>query len=219
VPELALTEQERAELADILAEEVESAKLRTFVEGWFGEPFDLIAPGASAVTAPRAFLDWIVLKGHTRTLVTHLLRDVPKTPKLMIFLARLGGTPGDSPLQALLNFQGPMQDWVVFGAHMQRRGHQICRIEIGGKPIGTGVLVSQDRVLTAFHVIASCVQQAGNRWQAKEDSTYQISIRRVERMTGLRFGQLSKYDGFSNEEVAVGSDISVPLGDWRSIRI
>jgi endonuclease G len=49
--------------------------------------------------------------------------------------------------------------------------------------------------------------------------THQISVRKVERMTGLSFGNLRKYDGFSNEEIAVGNDIELPVSDWRAIRI
>ncbi|MBN8471196.1 DNA/RNA non-specific endonuclease [Corallococcus exiguus] len=49
--------------------------------------------------------------------------------------------------------------------------------------------------------------------------THQVSIHKVERMTGLKFGPLSTYDGFSNEEATVGSEVSMPLSDWRAIRI
>jgi endonuclease G len=75
-------------------------------------------------------------------------------------------------------------------------------------------------------------QRSATAYEIKQDSlianleflygsykTYQVSIRKVERMTGLQFGQLAMYDGFSNEEAAVGSEISIPLTDWRAIRV
>lgn len=160
MPKLALTQAERTELASILAEEIEAAKLRSLVEDWFGVRFDLIAPGASAASAPEMLLSWVHNSDRTEQLITHLLRDAPKTPKLGIFLARLGQVDGTSPVQALLNLQGPMADWSVFSARMLQRGHQICRVEIDAKPKGTGVLIAPDQVLTSYHVIKDCLDPA-----------------------------------------------------------
>lgn len=49
--------------------------------------------------------------------------------------------------------------------------------------------------------------------------TYQVSIRRVEELSGLGFGDLWKYDGFSNEEMATGVGQRVVLESWQSIRV
>ena len=48
--------------------------------------------------------------------------------------------------------------------------------------------------------------------------TYQRSVREIERLSHLTFGELSFFDGFSNEELATGTSISAELrvpGDAR----
>lgn len=48
--------------------------------------------------------------------------------------------------------------------------------------------------------------------------TYQRSVREIERLSHLSFGDLSSFDGFSNEELATGTSISAELrvpGDAR----
>jgi endonuclease G, mitochondrial len=47
---------------------------------------------------------------------------------------------------------------------------------------------------------------------------YQKSVRAIERMTSLSFGVLADFDGFTNEERAMGREISAELrvlGDTR----
>jgi endonuclease G len=49
--------------------------------------------------------------------------------------------------------------------------------------------------------------------------TYQKSIRAIEKMTSLSFGDLSSFDGFSNEELATGTEISAELRVPGDIRV
>ncbi|MBN8471198.1 trypsin-like peptidase domain-containing protein [Corallococcus exiguus] len=160
--QLALTPQERTELASILSAELEGPKLRALIEMWFKQSLDVIAPGASEESGPGVLLDWVTLNGATAKLIAYLLRDAPKTPRLMQFLSRLGTQAADaSPLQSLITYNGPMAPWTVFSAQMQKRGQQICRIEVEANAMGTGVLIAPDRVLTAYHVIATCFDAEG----------------------------------------------------------
>jgi endonuclease G len=49
--------------------------------------------------------------------------------------------------------------------------------------------------------------------------TYQRSVLHIEQLTGLDFGDLSRYDGFSNEERATGTHITAELHDVGEARV
>lgn len=61
-----------------------------------------------------------------------------------------------------------------------------------GKPSATAYMVDQEHEL-------SSLEAAYGRYK-----TYQRSVRYVEKVSGLSFGRLAKYDGFSNHEAAGG---------------
>ncbi len=52
-----------------------------------------------------------------------------------------------------------------------------------------------------------------------EFRTYQRSVLAIERMTGLSFGALADFDGFSNEERATGTEIAAELRVPGDIRV
>ncbi len=68
-----------------------------------------------------------------------------------------------------------------------------------GRPSATAYMVDQENEL-------STLEAAFGRYK-----TYQRSIRYVEQVTGLSFGRLKTYDGFSNEEIQNG----IPRGRVR----
>jgi endonuclease G len=68
-----------------------------------------------------------------------------------------------------------------------------------GRPSATAYMVDQENEL-------STLEAAFGRYK-----TYQRSIRYVEQVTGLSFGRLKTYDGFSNEEIQIG----IPRGRVR----
>jgi endonuclease G len=75
-----------------------------------------------------------------------------------------------------------------------------------GKPSATAYMIDQEHELTQL-------EAAFGRYK-----TYQRSVRRIERLTGLDFGRLREFDGFSNEEAATGTEIEAvirTLGDLR----
>lgn len=49
--------------------------------------------------------------------------------------------------------------------------------------------------------------------------TYQRSIKAIEALSGLRFGDLAQYDGFSNEEDAAGVSIRAELKTLDDVRV
>lgn len=108
-------------------------------------------------------------------------------------------------------FTGP-----VFGrSDLDYRGVRIPRafwkvvafLSDDGRPSATAYVVTQDQELSELEAAFGAYK------------TYQRSVRHIEDITGLSFGALSDYDGFSNEERA--SDISIAselrgLGDIRA---
>ena len=78
-----------------------------------------------------------------------------------------------------------------------------------GKPSATAYLITQDKELSALSAAFGAYK------------TYQRSVVSIEKMTGLSFGKLSRFDGYSNEEAALGgsSEISTPLSSLADIRV
>ncbi|TWI55477.1 endonuclease G [Pseudomonas duriflava] len=76
-----------------------------------------------------------------------------------------------------------------------------------GKPSATAYMIDQSSELAQLEAIFGRFR------------TYQRSIRRIESLTGLSFGELSRYDGFSNEEALSGTRIEAELRSLSDIRI
>lgn len=107
-------------------------------------------------------------------------------------------------------FTGPVftdRDPLYRGVRLPRSYWKVVAVVVDGVRSATAYQIKQDDLLEKLEFTYG-------RYK-----TYQISVRKVERMTGLSFGNLRKYDGFSNEESAVGNDIQLPVSDWRAIRI
>ncbi|MCC3244803.1 DNA/RNA non-specific endonuclease [Methylocystis sp. WRRC1] len=74
------------------------------------------------------------------------------------------------------------------------------------KPSATAYMVSQERELSDLEAAFGAYK------------TYQLSVRQIETITGLSFGELANFDGFSNEEEMTRTEISSLLrapGDMR----
>lgn len=76
-----------------------------------------------------------------------------------------------------------------------------------GTPSATAYLVKQEEELSELEAAFGAYK------------TYQRSIRFVEQLTGLSFGQLSDYDGFSNSEAESGVTISSELRSLGDVRV
>jgi endonuclease G len=76
-----------------------------------------------------------------------------------------------------------------------------------GRPSATAYMIDQKRALSAL-------EAAYGRYR-----TYQRSVRRIEEITGLSFGPLRDFDGFSNEERRTGTRIEVELRHLGDIRV
>ena len=76
-----------------------------------------------------------------------------------------------------------------------------------GRPSATGYMIDQKRELGSLEAAFGAFK------------TYQRSIRQIEQLTDVDFGQLSLYDGFSNEERATGTRIEAELSSPADIRV
>lgn len=76
-----------------------------------------------------------------------------------------------------------------------------------GDPSATAYLIEQERELSALEAAFGAYK------------TYQRSVRHVERLTGLSFGPLADFDGFSNEEVEDGLEIASEIRVLGDIRV
>lgn len=108
-------------------------------------------------------------------------------------------------------FTGP-----VFGANdLEYRGALIPKafwkvvafLSDDGRPSATAYIVQQDEELRMLEAAFGAYK------------TYQRSVRQIESLTGLSFGQLRQFDGFSNEEAESGLTISAELNSLTEIRV
>lgn len=76
-----------------------------------------------------------------------------------------------------------------------------------GKPSASAYMVEQSRELEDLQLIFGQVR------------TYQRSVARIEQLTGVQFGALAGYDGFSNEERASGTRIEALIRGPQDIRV
>ncbi len=83
----------------------------------------------------------------------------------------------------------------------------IAFINDDGRPSATGYMIDQSSELGQLEIIFGRFR------------TYQRSIRSIEQLTGLDFGVLSGYDGFSNEEVATGTRIKAEIRSAADILV
>ncbi|MBX3738953.1 MAG: DNA/RNA non-specific endonuclease [Candidatus Didemnitutus sp.] len=112
-------------------------------------------------------------------------------------------------LQATV-FTGPVfrdTDPVYRGVMIPREFWKVVAIVTDGRPSATAYLVSQEKYLDALEF-------AFGRYK-----TFQVGIREIERLTGLRFDQLAEHDGFSGEEAATGAPVRTELTSFEAIRV
>jgi endonuclease G len=76
-----------------------------------------------------------------------------------------------------------------------------------GDPSATAYLIDQEHELSALEFAFGAFK------------TYQRSVLQIEELTGLSFGELSRYDGFSNEERISGTKIKSLIRNAADIRV
>lgn len=76
-----------------------------------------------------------------------------------------------------------------------------------GKPSASAYMIDQRRELDQLDLVFGQLR------------TYQRSVITIEQLTGIRFGQLADYDGFSNEERATGTRIEALIRGPQDIRL
>lgn len=76
-----------------------------------------------------------------------------------------------------------------------------------GKPSSTAYMIDQASELDRLSAVFGRFR------------TYQRSVQYIEQLTGIDFGSLSAYDGFSNEERATGTRIEAEIKQLSDIRI
>jgi endonuclease G len=82
-------------------------------------------------------------------------------------------------------------------------------------------LVTEDRrpSVTAYKVSQEELLKEDLEFVFGQYKTYQVSVRHVEKLSGLDFGTLPNYDGFSTQEGVTRRVEVAELKDWRDIRI
>jgi len=108
-------------------------------------------------------------------------------------------------------FTGPVfsdRDLPYRGAHIPLAYWKVLAfLDDAGRPSATAYMLDQEQQLSGL-------EAAFGRYK-----TYQRSVRRIEELTGLSFGPLAQFDGFSNEEAATGTRIEAVMRSPGDIRL
>jgi endonuclease G len=83
----------------------------------------------------------------------------------------------------------------------------VAYVDDNGKPSASAYMIDQSRELGQLDLIFGQLR------------TYQRSVLQIEKLTGIRFGPLADYDGFSNEERATGTRIEALINGPEDIRL
>jgi endonuclease G len=76
-----------------------------------------------------------------------------------------------------------------------------------GKPSASAYLIDQTRELDQLELVFGALR------------TYRRSVTQIEQLTGITFGELARYDGFSNEEQITGTRIEALIQGPEDIRL
>lgn len=108
-------------------------------------------------------------------------------------------------------FTGPVfadDDRVYRGVQIPKAFWKVVAyLNDNGKPSASAYMIDQSRELGQLDLVFGQLR------------TYQRSVIQIERLTGLRFGNLADYDGFSNEERATGTRIEALIQGPEDIRL
>ena len=108
-------------------------------------------------------------------------------------------------------FTGPVlraDDRIYRGIGIPKEYWKVVVIRTPERPSATAYLLSQTKLLEELEFIFG------------QYKTYQVAIKEVESLTGLNFGPLAQFDGFSNQGVQAGPPLPrVELPNWKAIRI
>lgn len=107
-------------------------------------------------------------------------------------------------------FTGPVfrdDDRIYRGVRIPMAYWKVVAIRTPERPSATAYLLSQSKLLDELEFMFG------------QYKTYQLAIKEIEALTGLDFGVLSKYDGFSSQGVRTGVFPRIELPDWKAIRI
>jgi endonuclease G len=108
-------------------------------------------------------------------------------------------------------FTGPVlrEDDLIYRGVLIPRAYWkvIAFLSDAGKPSATAYIVSQGRELQDLEAAFGAYK------------TYQRSVRYIEKLTGLSFGDLASFDGFSNEEEITRTEIASELRAPGDIRL
>jgi len=108
-------------------------------------------------------------------------------------------------------FTGPVlakNDPSFRGVKIPRRFWKVVAFLLpDGRRSATGYMISQAGMITDLEYVFGAYK------------TFQIPITMIEKVTGLNFGELSAYDGFSSKQESVARPFAVEVRDWGDIRV
>ena len=99
-------------------------------------------------------------EGWTSDLVTGALAANPGNASLRTFAANLGIGAAPAPgvdLERVVNPAQGFVDFTTWSESLQEIEGQVCRIELGNDPLGTGFVVGESLVLTNRHVVQDVI--------------------------------------------------------------
>lgn len=101
-------------------------------------------------------------QGWIPRLVDAARRNQPEVAEFFALAQELGIAPATRALETILSKGGDFYDIAVFRNRIQMLEHQVCRIELKGKPVGTGFLVGTSAIMTNYHVVQKVIEQKEN---------------------------------------------------------
>ncbi len=100
-------------------------------------------------------------RNRTLELVEAAQRNRPNLPLIFDFAQSVGVAPPTDNLERILSSQNVVFDIVAFRNQVAAIERQVCRVEMGGQPRGTGFLVAPNLLITNYHVLEDVIRAKG----------------------------------------------------------
>ena len=159
MPNADLTTPERAALAEALQSAYYNlSQLEQLTYMRLGERLDDLAAPGTLPARVMALIQWAEGSGKTDELIRCAHDGNPGNPKLHAFTQRYAASPQrqvtTAVLEKLTDSANRLKNPVLWRDQMARAEACVCRILVGGRPMGSGFLAGPGLVITNHHVVS-----------------------------------------------------------------
>jgi hypothetical protein len=157
-----LTGKQYEDFWNALCDAYNRNELERMVQFRLDRRLDQITPPGTFEAVVFELVGWAQRNDLHLELLRYARESRPRHSGLIALARQLGGapqgTPGKAELERVIHGTNSFLDVATWREKMGAIEGRVCRVEIGGRPVGTGFLVGPKALLTNYHVVESVLQ-------------------------------------------------------------